>query len=313
MTLCATPATLTGVIGETLCPVPHRSVARARRNVRRLARAGLVLDRHVAVKLLHARRLESEDAVERFEREARTLASLDAPGHRRPSSTAATITAARSSSSSTCADATCASSSPSRGRSLDDGARDRPRGRRRARLRPRARRDPPRRQAAQRAADARRPRQAHRLRHRAHHSRAIAHDRRAGCSARVTTLRPEQAAGRRARRARRRLRPRRDALPRAHRRGRRTAASQFVEIAEQHALAPIPSVARVRPTCRRARRDLARSLAKRPEDRYPDVRGAARRPRAAARRPARRATRGHGEIPSVSRAPPVARAGPALT
>src|SRR6516162_4069486 len=39
-----------------------------------------ILGRQVAVKLLHARRLESEDAVERFEREARTLASLAHPG-----------------------------------------------------------------------------------------------------------------------------------------------------------------------------------------------------------------------------------------
>ncbi len=39
-----------------------------------------VLDRDVAVKMLHVRRLESTEAVERFEREARTLASLTHPG-----------------------------------------------------------------------------------------------------------------------------------------------------------------------------------------------------------------------------------------
>jgi predicted Ser/Thr protein kinase len=39
-----------------------------------------VLDRDVAVKMLHIRRLESAEAVERFEREARTLASLTHPG-----------------------------------------------------------------------------------------------------------------------------------------------------------------------------------------------------------------------------------------
>jgi serine/threonine-protein kinase len=39
-----------------------------------------VLDRDVAVKMLHIRRLESAEAVERFEREARTLASLAHPG-----------------------------------------------------------------------------------------------------------------------------------------------------------------------------------------------------------------------------------------
>jgi serine/threonine-protein kinase len=39
-----------------------------------------ILGREVAVKLLHVRRLESEDAVERFEREARTLAALAHPG-----------------------------------------------------------------------------------------------------------------------------------------------------------------------------------------------------------------------------------------
>jgi predicted Ser/Thr protein kinase len=39
-----------------------------------------VLDRDVAVKMLHIRRLESVEAVERFEREARTLASLTHPG-----------------------------------------------------------------------------------------------------------------------------------------------------------------------------------------------------------------------------------------
>src|SRR5690349_22612117 len=38
------------------------------------------LERDVAVKILHARRLESADAVERFEREARTLAGLAHPG-----------------------------------------------------------------------------------------------------------------------------------------------------------------------------------------------------------------------------------------
>ena len=38
-----------------------------------------VLDRDVAVKMLHIRRLESAEAVERFEREARTLASLTHP------------------------------------------------------------------------------------------------------------------------------------------------------------------------------------------------------------------------------------------
>ena len=38
-----------------------------------------VLDRDVAVKMLHTRRLESAEAVERFEREARTLASLAHP------------------------------------------------------------------------------------------------------------------------------------------------------------------------------------------------------------------------------------------
>jgi eukaryotic-like serine/threonine-protein kinase len=38
------------------------------------------LEREVAVKILHSRRLESADAVERFEREARTLASLAHPG-----------------------------------------------------------------------------------------------------------------------------------------------------------------------------------------------------------------------------------------
>jgi eukaryotic-like serine/threonine-protein kinase len=38
-----------------------------------------VLDRDVAVKMLHIRRLESAEAVERFEREARTLASLAHP------------------------------------------------------------------------------------------------------------------------------------------------------------------------------------------------------------------------------------------
>jgi serine/threonine-protein kinase len=40
----------------------------------------LELPRDVAVKILHARRLESADAVERFEREARTLAGLAHPG-----------------------------------------------------------------------------------------------------------------------------------------------------------------------------------------------------------------------------------------
>jgi serine/threonine-protein kinase len=69
------------VIGETL--------SNRFRIVRLLGRGGMsavwlaedsVLDRQVAVKLLHARRLESEDAVERFEREARTLASLAHPG-----------------------------------------------------------------------------------------------------------------------------------------------------------------------------------------------------------------------------------------
>ncbi|MEO9175970.1 MAG: serine/threonine-protein kinase [Gaiellales bacterium] len=39
-----------------------------------------VLDRDVAVKMLHIRRLESAEAVERFEREARTLASLTHAG-----------------------------------------------------------------------------------------------------------------------------------------------------------------------------------------------------------------------------------------
>ncbi len=39
-----------------------------------------VLDRDVAVKMLHIRRLESAEAVERFEREARTLASLTHQG-----------------------------------------------------------------------------------------------------------------------------------------------------------------------------------------------------------------------------------------
>jgi serine/threonine-protein kinase len=39
-----------------------------------------VLDRDVAVKMLHVRRLESAEAVERFEREARTLAGLAHPG-----------------------------------------------------------------------------------------------------------------------------------------------------------------------------------------------------------------------------------------
>jgi serine/threonine protein kinase len=39
-----------------------------------------VLERDVAVKMLHIRRLESAEAVERFEREARTLASLTHPG-----------------------------------------------------------------------------------------------------------------------------------------------------------------------------------------------------------------------------------------
>jgi eukaryotic-like serine/threonine-protein kinase len=39
-----------------------------------------VLDRDVAVKMLHIRRLESAEAVERFEREARTLASLTHSG-----------------------------------------------------------------------------------------------------------------------------------------------------------------------------------------------------------------------------------------
>ena len=40
----------------------------------------LVLQREVAIKLLHARRLTSAGAVERFEREARTLAALAHPG-----------------------------------------------------------------------------------------------------------------------------------------------------------------------------------------------------------------------------------------
>src|SRR5919205_59716 len=43
-------------------------------------REDAVLERDVAVKLLHARRLESIEAVERFEREARTLAALAHPG-----------------------------------------------------------------------------------------------------------------------------------------------------------------------------------------------------------------------------------------
>ena len=75
------PDTLLGVIGETL--------SGRFRIERLLGRGGMSsvwqaydeeLGRPVAIKLLHARRLESADSVDRFEREARTLALLAHPG-----------------------------------------------------------------------------------------------------------------------------------------------------------------------------------------------------------------------------------------
>jgi len=69
------------VIGETLSGRyrVQRLLGRGGMSAVWLAR-DLELPRDVAVKILHARRLESADAVERFEREARTLAGLAHPG-----------------------------------------------------------------------------------------------------------------------------------------------------------------------------------------------------------------------------------------
>ncbi len=69
------------MIGETLAGRfrVERLLGRGGMSAVWLAR-DLVLERHVAVKILHAKRLESAEAVERFEREARTLAALAHPG-----------------------------------------------------------------------------------------------------------------------------------------------------------------------------------------------------------------------------------------
>ena len=259
-----------------------------------------VLDRDVAVKMLHIRRLESAEAVERFEREARTLASLTHPGivtvidrgddHGRPFIVFEYV----------------------RGRDLreriadegrlplDDVARDRRADRRRPRLRARARRDPPRRQAAQHPADAGRSAQADRLRHRARPRAAGAHHR--GPRARHGRLPGARAGGgrRRSTRAPTCYALGVAALPRALRRAcptTRTATSR-------------------RRACTRTRRSRAsatlrpdaperldeivrRALAKRPEDRYPD--GAAMRDDLA--EPRRRAARGLPDTDEVEPTP----------
>src|SRR3982074_715831 len=74
---------------DTLLPVIGEMLSGRFRIERLLGRGGMSsvwqaydeeLGRPVAIKLLHARRLQSPDSVDRFERQARTLALLAVPG-----------------------------------------------------------------------------------------------------------------------------------------------------------------------------------------------------------------------------------------
>ena len=271
-----------------------------------------VLDRDVAVKMLHIRRLESAEAVERFEREARTLASLTHPGivtvidrgddHGRPFIVFEYV----------------------RGRDLREriadagpaSARRRPpdrrAGRRRARLRARPRRHPPRREAAQHPADARRPAQADRLRHRARARAAGTHDR--GPRPRDGRLPRPGAGGGRAARCACRLSTRSGCVLYHALCGEVPYHSDsYVETARLHAHAPIPSVRDVRPDVpERLDAIVHRALAKRPDDRYPDA-GAMRDDLAQSRRRAARALAGRRRDRADAAPGPPAPAGAGLT
>ena len=161
---------------------------RPRRNVDRLPGLRHVLERPVAIKLMHREIASDSDQLERFRREARSVAQLNHPhivtvidAGEEPSGDGGTDVAGTPYIVLEYVEGeTLKDRDPARGPARDHpGDRLRDRDRPRARRGPRAPDRPPRRQAAQRPAQRRRRREDHRLRHRAHAERGGPHARRA--------------------------------------------------------------------------------------------------------------------------------------